>query len=391
MLTNRRGGKPRRILVAGVALLTAVTTAACSSSESAGDGSTYLVGFPALASGPAAFAGVPIVDGAKLAVKEINESGFLGEGVKIELKSGDIKSDPAQAIAQYRQYVADGASAILCCGLSSEAGALAPVIKQSKVPGIVTSAILPGLAEPPYVFRPVIIPSEAGGLYDQFIDDVVPAIGVKTAVLVVTADNDGMVEDANIWEAALKRNGVNVVKRINTQSADTNYTQAATEIQSLNPDAVVSSMLGTPSALVARALRERGYEKPILANYGVDSTKLFETSGGGLRNTLFFAPFHGEHTDNEVARRFVELYKKEHGALPDMYGAQGYTAMWLVAEALKAAGDGDPEAVSKALAGISQLDTVYGPVSYEGGQARMKSKATYLQWTKEGTIAGWNG
>ncbi|MEV0153763.1 ABC transporter substrate-binding protein [Micromonospora sp. NPDC050686] len=382
---------PRRILVAGVALLTALTTAACSSAEGSGDDSTYLIGFPALASGPAAFAGVPIVDGAKLAVKEINESGFLGEGVKIELKSGDIKSDPAQAIAQYRQYVADGASAVLCCGLSSEAGALAPVIKQSKVPGIVTSAILPGLAEPPYVFRPVIIPSEPGGLYDQFIDDVVPAAGVKSAVLLVTADNDGMVADAKIWEAALQRNGVTVAKRINTQSADTNYTQAATEIQSLNPDVVVSSMLGTPSALVARALRERGYEKPILANYGVDSIKLFETSGGGLRNTVFFAPFHAEQTDNPAARKFVERYQKEYGALPDMYGAQGYTAMWLVAEALKAAGDGAPEAVSKALAGITQLDTVYGPVSYAGGQARMTSKATYLQWTKDGKIAGWKG
>ncbi|GAA2334863.1 ABC transporter substrate-binding protein [Dactylosporangium salmoneum] len=380
-----------RILVAGVAMLTALTAAACSDAKSSGQGSTYLIGFPALTSGPAAFAGVPILDGAKLAVKEINDTGFLGQGVKVELKSGDIKSDPAQAIAQYKQYVADGASAVLCCGLSSEAGALAPVIKQSKVPGIVTSAILPGLAEPPYIFRPVIIPSEPGGLYDKFIDDVVPAAGVKTAVLLVTADNDGMVKDADVWDAALKRNGVNVVKRINTQSADTNFTQAATEVQSLNPDAVVSSMLGTPSALVARALRERGYEKPILANYGVDSTKLFETSGGGLRNTIFFAPFHADQTDNDVARRFVELYKKEKGSAPDMYGAQGYTAMWLVAEALKKAGSGDPKAVSKALSEITKLDTVYGPVSYDGGQARMTSKATYLQWTKEGTLASWKG
>ncbi|MDP3968716.1 MAG: ABC transporter substrate-binding protein [Nocardioides sp.] len=379
----------RRILVAGVATMFAVAAAGCSSAESSSGGSTYLVGFPALTSGPAAFAGVPIVEGAELAVKEINESEFLGEGIEIELKSGDIKTDPAQAIAQYRQYVADGASAILCCGLSSEAGALAPVIQQSNVPGIVTSAILPGLAEPPHIFRPVIIPSEPGGLYDQFIDDVVPAEGVESAVLVVTADNDGMVEDADIWEAALERNGVNVVKRINTQSADTNFTQAATEIQSLDPDAVVSSMLGTPSALMARALRERGYEKPILANYGVDSEELYETSGGGLRDTIFFAPFHAELTENDMASQFVELYQDEHGSLPDMYGAQGYTAMWLVAEAMKNAGSGDPEAVAKALSEVSSIETVYGPVTYEGGQARMESKATYLQWTEDGTVAGW--
>jgi branched-chain amino acid transport system substrate-binding protein len=390
MFNNRRG--MRSILVAGIAALTAVAAVGCSSDEASSDGgSTYLVGFPALTSGPAAFAGVPIVEGAELAVKEINESGFLGDGAKIELKSSDIKSDPAQAIAQYRQYVADGASAVLCCGLSSEAGALAPVIKQSEVPGIVTSAILPGLAEPPYVYRPVIIPSEAGGLYDQFIDDVVPAVGVKTAVLVVTADNDGMVEDAKIWKSALERNGVEVVKTINTQSADTNYTQAATEIQSLDPDAVVSSMLGTPSSLMARALRERGYEKPILANYGVDSSELFETSGGGLRNTIFFAPFHAEQTQNEAAQNFVELYTEEYDAAPDMYGAQGYTAMWLVAEAIKKAGSGDPADVADALGELTELDTVYGPVTYEDGQARMKDRATYLQWTEAGDIAGWEG
>ena len=126
MFTNRRG--MRRILVAGVATLVAVAAVGCSSDEGSGDGSTYLVGFPALTSGPAALAGVPIVEGAQLAVKEINETGFLGEGAEIELKHSDIKSDPAQAIALYRQYVADGASAVLCCGLSSEAGALAPVI-----------------------------------------------------------------------------------------------------------------------------------------------------------------------------------------------------------------------------------------------------------------------
>ena len=384
-----RWGHTRRVLTAGAVALTVLVASACSDSESSGDGTSYLVGFPALTSGPAAFAGVPISEGAELAVKEINETEFLGEGITVELESDDINNDPAQAISLYRQYVADGASAVLCCGLSSEAGALAPVIEQTGTPGVVTSAVLPGLADPPHLVRPVIIPSEPGGLYDQFIDDVVATEDVDTAVLLVTADNDGMVADADVWEEALERNGVEVFKRINTQSADTNYTQAATEVQSLDPDVVVSSMLGTPSALFARALRERGYEKPMLANYGVDSDELFETSGEGLRNTIFFSPFHAELTENDTAHRFVELYEEEYGSQPDMYGAQGYTAMWLVAEALKEASSGEPEDVADALTGITSLDTVYGPVSYEDGQARMDTKATYLQWSEDGTIVGW--
>ncbi len=382
----------RRFRTAVAALTTAalVALSGCSSSDEGGD-TEYLVGFPALTTGPAAFAGVPITEGAKLAVEEINDSGYLGEGKTIDLKIDDIKGDPAQAIALYRQYVADGASGVLCCGLSSEAGALAPMIQQSKVPAIVSSAILAGLAEPPYVYRPVVLPAESGGMYDQFVDTVVPAEDIKTVVIVVTSDNDGMVGDAEVWQAALERNGVDVVKTIKTASTDTNYTQAATEIQSLNPDAVVASMLGTPAALLAKSLRERDYENRILSSYGVDSKELFESSGGGLAGTLFAVPFQAGFTDNDLAKKFTEDYEKEYGKEPDMYGAQGYTAMWLLAQAIKEAGDKDPAKVAKALEGITSQDSVYGELVYKDGQASLNAPGAYLEWAEDGTLVEWAG
>jgi branched-chain amino acid transport system substrate-binding protein len=380
----------RARLLAAATAATLVAVSGCSSSEGGGDDS-YLVGFPALTSGPAAFAGVPITQGAELAVKEINDSEFLGEGATIDLQIDDIKGDPAQAIALYRQYAADGASGVLCCGLSSEAGALAPVIEQTKVPAIVSSAILEGLANPPYVYRPVVLPAEPGGIYDQFVDTVVPAEGIKTVVMVVTADNDGMVGDAAVWQAALERNGVEVVQTIETASTDTNYTQAATEIASIDPDAVVESMLGTPAALMARALRERGFDKRILTSYGVDSKELFESSGGGLAGALFAVPFQAGFTENEMATDFTEAYREEYDAEPDMYGAQGYTAMWLMATAIKEAGSKDPEDVAKALEGITEQDSVYGPLTYEGGQATLAEPGSYLEWTEDGELQEWQG
>lgn len=387
-LTTSRHRRRFRTVAATIAASALVALSGCSSAG-AGANTEYLVGFPALMSGPAAFAGVPITEGAKLAVKEINDSDYLGGGKKINLKIDDIKGDPAQAIALYRQYVADGASGVLCCGLSSEAGALAPMIKQSKVPAIVSSAILAGLADPPYVYRPVILPAESGGIYDQFVDTVVPAERIKTAALVVTADNDGMVGDAKVWKAALERNGVHVVQTINTAAADTNYTQAATEIQSLNPDTVVASMLGTPAALLAKSLRERGYDKRILTSYGVDSAELFKSSGGGLAGTLFAVPFQAGFTHNDLATKFVASYKAEYGKNPDMYGAQGYTAMWLMATAIKQAGDKDPAKVAEALKAITSQDTVYGELKYQNGQASLNAPGAYLEWNKDGALVEW--
>lgn len=384
------GRRTRSVLALSVAAGLIALSACSSSSDEGGDGATtYKVGFPALLTGPAAFAGVPIADGAKLAVEEINESGFLGEGSKIKLDIADIKGDPAQAIALYRQYVTDGASGVLCCGLSSEAGALAPLIKSSGVPGVVTSAILAGLADPPNVFRPVILPAESGGIYDKFFDTVLPAENLKTAVVVVTSDNDGMVGDGKVMTEALKRNGVKILKQVNTSAADTSFTGAATEIADLNPDVVVASMLGTPTALLAKSLRERNFDKRILTSYGVDSKQLFDSSSGGLANTLFAVPFAPGFTDNALATKFVTAYKAEHKSDPDMYGAQGYTAMWLLAQGIKDAGSKDPKDVGKALAKITEQDTVYGTLTYKDGQASLVEPGSYLEWTAEGTLAEW--
>lgn len=384
------GRRARSVLAISVAAgLVALSGCSSSSDESSGGATTYKVGFPALLTGPAAFAGVPIADGAKLAVEEINTSGFLGEGSKIDLKIADIKGDPAQAIALYRQYVSDGASGVLCCGLSSEAGALAPLIKSSGVPGVVTSAILAGLADPPNVFRPVILPADPGGIYDKFFDTVVPAENLKTAVVVVTSDNDGMVGDGKVMTAALERNGVKILKQVNTSAADTSFTGAATEIAALKPDVVVASMLGTPTALLAKSLRERDFDKRILTSYGADSKQLFDASGGGLAGTLFAVPFAPGFTKNDLATKFETAYKAKHNAEPDMYGAQGYTAMWLLAQGIKDAGSKDPKAVGKALSKITEQDTVYGKLTYKDGQASLVEPGSYLEWTADGTLSEW--
>ncbi|WP_185996673.1 ABC transporter substrate-binding protein [Nocardioides campestrisoli] len=388
MTRSTRRSRPRLVLAAAAA--GALLLSSCSGEAGASEDS-ILVGFTAIESGPAAFAGVPIVEGAELAAKEINESGFLGDGVEIDLDVEDAAGDPAKAIALYKQFAADGASAVLCCGLSSEAGALAPIIQQSGVPGVVTSAILADLADPPHLYRSHLLPSDEGGLFDQFVDAVVPAEGHKTAVLVVNNDNDGMVADAKVWRAALERNGVEVLKEISTSAADTNYTGPATQVAALDPDTVVASTLGTPTSMLARALRERGYDKRILTSYGADSKQLFDSAAGGMEGVLFPVPFSAEFSTNDTAKSFVASFREEHGKDPDIYAAQGYTSVWFVAQGLKESGETDPAALGEALAEITSQDSVYGPISYEGGQAYLSEPGLYLEWSAEGSLEQWQG
>ncbi|GAA1019464.1 ABC transporter substrate-binding protein [Acrocarpospora pleiomorpha] len=388
--TARRG---TRLAVVSAALSAVMILASCGTSGddapgAAAEGQVYKVGFPALLTGAAAFAGKPIVQGAEVAVEEINQTAFLGQGATVELKVEDIKSDPAKAIALYRQYATEGAAGVLCCGLSNEAGALAPVIRQSKVPAIVTSAILEGLASPPHLFRPVVLPSSPGGVYDKFVDSMAKAEAYKTAVVVVNGDVDAMVADGKVWQAALERNGVKVLETIAVGSADRDFTATATQIEAQAPDVVVASTLGTPTALLARSLRDRGYDKRILSSYGASGPALFDAGGAGLAGLAFATPFAADHPVNDTAKKFTERYRAKFNAAPDMFAAQGYTAMWLLAMGLKNAGAGAaPEAVGQGLAKVATQESVYGGLRYEGGQAILESPGVYLEWTADGKFS----
>lgn len=379
--------KRGRLAVAGVAVVMAA--AGCGADEPSDSGAeTVLIGAAISTSGPSAFAGVPVRQGIELAVDQANAEGVLGPDTEIELEVVDVAADPAAAIAAYRQFEADGAAGVLCCTLGSEAGALQPVMAQSVTPGVVTVSILEDLAEPPHLFRPFEVPSEPGGIYDEFLDAVAEA-GFKTAVMVVNDDNDAMVQDARVYEEGLERNGIEVLETINAGTAETSFTGVATTITAQDPDIVVASTIGSSTASLARSLRERGFDRPVVSNVGADSAAAYEASAHMMEGTVFPTPFHAEHPVNEAGAEFVVEYEEAFGASPDMFAAQGYTAAQTLITAISQGEGTDPESVGEALANLTELESVYGTLTFEDGQAEVAETARHLVWGADGEVELW--
>ncbi|GAA1942217.1 ABC transporter substrate-binding protein [Nocardioides hwasunensis] len=374
------------------ALVLGAALAGCGSDEqgAGGEGTTYRVGAPIVQSGPGAFAGEPVAHGIELAVQEINDSGFLGDGSTIELEVIDTAGDPAKAIAGFKQLEADRVAGILCCTLGGEAGALAPVLATGDVPAVVTVSILDSLADPPHLFRPFEVPSAAGGTYDEFLDAVLGGSDLERAVMVVNNDNDAMVQDAAVYAAGLERNDVDLRDTVQVATAETSFTSVATQVVADDPDVVVASTIGSSTAGLARALRERGWDGPIVSNVGADSAAAYDASGGAMAGTIFPTPYHASIARNEMAADFAEAYEAAHGSAPDMFAAQGYTAMWLLAAGIRDAGSDDPADVGAALADIAEQDSVYGTIAYADGQAEVQEPAHHLVWGEDGTVSEWS-
>lgn len=355
---------------------------------------TYKVGSEMLLSGPSAFAGVPMSKGVMKAVEEINKSGFLGKGAKIEIIERDSAGKADVAIAAVNEFVANKVSGIICCALSSIAGAISQVAAANKIPVVIDAAVLPGLAKPPYITRTVIMTGARNGVQWQSAQAMVKQIKAKTVAIPETSDNQGMVADAVMYKEAVEKAGATNIITIKTQAADTDLSGAASQIIAQNPDLVIPAMLGGPASRLIKALKDRGYKGRIVGNYGLSDSTNFAIAGASLAGVVMPVTFDPSKPTNKIGRDLVKWWKSGNGGqLPSAYPLMGYTAMYYLATAMKNSGDGNSENVAKALQKIGRMETGYGLVRFNKGQIELAktAKPMFREWQADGTQKEWNG
>src|SRR6202051_3761279 len=118
---------------------------------------TIKIGYPMPLSGPASVYGVPIVKGAEMAVKEINDGGGV-LGRKLELLARDSKASADEAVRLARELIIKNNVDFLSGTLTSaEAPAVSTIAKENKVVFVAPVAKTVKLTAPenlhPYVFR----------------------------------------------------------------------------------------------------------------------------------------------------------------------------------------------------------------------------------------------
>jgi branched-chain amino acid transport system substrate-binding protein len=151
-----------RVAVTVVAVAMLTLSACAKSGGGAGDSSTIKLGMIVAETGPIAGAGKTFANGGRIAMQEINDGDLIGGGKKIELVEKEGSEDPAKSASVMAQLASDQSiTGIVCCILSTVAGAAKPIANKQKVPTMLWGATDVNLAEPPYVFRTVTMPQPA--------------------------------------------------------------------------------------------------------------------------------------------------------------------------------------------------------------------------------------
>lgn len=372
--SNNLGGRGMRKMLKKpflfIAVLLLVALAACNgkssetSSENSSNGQadgavSAKIGVISYLSGPGAAYGEAITSGFKLAQKEINEKGE----VNIELVTEDSAGKQEQALSAAQKLMSnDDIVALLGPTLSTEMNVVGPEADLNGIPIIGTSTTAAGIPQiGDYVFRNSLPESLA---IPASIQKAVDKYGAKKVAILYGNDDVFTQSGFDTMKAEAEKMGLEVVTIETFQKGQSDYNAQLTKIKGLNPDLILCSALYNEGAVIMDQARKMGIDVPFVGGNGFNSPQIIEIAGAASDGLIVATPWFGEKDDPKV-QEFVQKFEAEYGKKPDQFAAQAYDALYIMAEALKNAGEADRDALRDALAEIKDLPGVLGNFSFD--------------------------
>ena len=297
----------------------------------------------------------------ELAVEEINNS--QDNGVKIRVITEDDQSSVAGAVEAFNKLIhQDKVPVILGPTSSSQVPETSSIAHQNQVVAISPTSAASGLsAISDFVFRTnlttdVLIPNGVRVTQEK--------LGYqKVATLFDDIDLFSETSDAELRKA-LTNNGVEILTAESFQTEETDLSAQFARITASNPDAIfISSTVADVSNILIQG-RALGVPSdiPFIVNLTL-SRDLVEAAGDAAEGTITFTSW-GSTAETPGNQAFVRNYSTKYGIEPNVWAAQFYAAVHILAKGIADAQSTDPEAIADALAEIRDFDTILGKFSF---------------------------
>lgn len=335
--------------------------------EAAGD--PIKLGFFCPLTGGTAQAGQAALNGAQIAVDEINADGGI-QGRKLEIISYDDKSSPEEAVKAATKLVqVDKVNAIFGSLHSGNVLAAADVIENSKTI-CVSGGTSPTWLEQgyTYLFRSISNNNYTAIELARFADSQ----GYKKLAVFTSNDEYGVTGGKSFQDAA-KDYGFEYVASETFAHGDRDFTGQFAKIKAAAPDAVVIWGLGDDLGFVAKQLRQSGFDGPVLGCESWGNPEALQNGGDALQNVYFASQYltYSDPNDAEdpAMKAFLETYIETFGAAPMSDNAfRAYDGVNLIAKAMRDGECTEGEALRDAFNDIDGYEGLAGTFSFRGKQ-----------------------
>ena len=319
------------------------------------------IGMVAPLTGPIADAGRYGVQGAKLAVEEVNNAGGV-LGRQLELVIEDDQSLNPSTVLAFSKLTGDkNIVAFLGPTRSTQIQSIAPSVKQTGRPVMIggTDPSLT-LAGNPWFFR--FRPSDT---YTARVmsDYGLNKLGKKKWAIVHATDAFGT-NAKTLFTEALKRQGAEPVMVEGQPNNSPDYTAVALAVKQSGADILATFITFEPDvAIFARQLRQLGVNIVWLGSPSITTTTARKLAGATLYGTFAVADFHPEA--NPEAKSFSQKYLAAYKTTPDFFASWPYDAVHVLAQAITKAGSTEPQKIRDALLGVKGYRGVEGTYNFD--------------------------
>ena len=305
------------------------------------------------------------VQGATLAVEEINSNGGVG-GASITLVVQDDRGNVEEATRQFDALVAQRVVAIVGPLTDATAIGVAPMAERAGI-----ALVSPGATGTiPYAgssFFRTALPAEAQA---RALAEFAVQTKRTRRISIIQDGNEYGTLVALAFSQRVRALGGEIVGTRLYKDGHTDFSRHATGVVADGADAVLIAGYPDEGALILAALKNRGARVTMLGSDALYSTDLLSWARGATDDLYLPAAFAASEPLPAV-QEFVTKYRRRFSETPDHFAAQGYDAVKMVAFAVRKNGS-SPAAIRTALQGLRRFPGVTGEITLDrwGAPAR---------------------
>ena len=336
----------------------------------------------------------PGFKGAQVAVKVLNDGGGL-LGKPVEFVNLDGKSDPVTVANVAVELIDSGADLIVAPCDFDFGGPASRAAQEAGLVGVSTCASDPLYSSWTLGDKQFTLSMWNTTMGAVAADFAFKERGWKTAYVVTDQFIAYTKSLSKYFIAQFTANGGEIILEDTYTFGDNDFSAQIARLQALGkkPDVIFVSSYEQDIGVIIRALREVGYDAPVLGGDAYDDPAMHQALGETLGNDVYFvthtAMVPEAHPDMQ---KFIDLYTEMHGGPPDSsFVATGWDTIMMLAQAVEAAGSTDGAAVAKALE-EGEFKLLTGDLDYgTAEEGHVPNKAAVMIELKGGkpTFLGW--
>jgi branched-chain amino acid transport system substrate-binding protein len=317
--------------------------------------------------GPAANLGLPESRTLQMLTDDANAAGGIN-GRKIELIIRDSQGNAEKAISFARQLIEEeGVLAILGPSTSGESMKLNSLCDESRTI-LVSCAAAETIVNPvaKWVFKTPQMDSFAA----QMIFSTMKKLGITKIGVVVTNTGFGQGGKTQLEKLA-PANGITIAISEVYDSTATDLVGVLTKVRAQNVQAVVNWSVEPAQSLVAKNMRQMGFEVPLFQSHGFGNINYVRAAGKAADGIIFPAgrllvaeALPDGHPQKQLLMGYKKAYEAKFKDEVSTFGGHAYDAFRIITEAVKKAGSIDKDRVRDALESLKNVAGTAGMFNF---------------------------